>query len=67
MTLFRAETERYDIVGFSMVTAKSLASGTGFYDSIVLGESKLAGERLPGPDVVFFRGESIRRSMRDKV
>ena len=29
ITLIRAETERYDIVRFSKVTAKSLASGTG--------------------------------------
>ena len=28
--LIRAETERYDIVPFSMVTTKSLASGTGW-------------------------------------
>ena len=27
MTLIRAETERYDIVGFSKVTSKSLTSG----------------------------------------
>ena len=29
ITLIRAETERYDIVLFSKVTTKSLASGTG--------------------------------------
>ena len=29
MSLIRAETERHDIVGFSKVTTKSLASGTG--------------------------------------
>ena len=29
ITLIRAETERYDIVRFSKVTTKSLASGTG--------------------------------------
>ena len=29
ITLSRAETERYDIVRFSKVTTKSLASGTG--------------------------------------
>ena len=30
ITLIRAETDRYDIVRFSKVTTKSLASGTGF-------------------------------------
>ena len=30
ITLIRAETQRYDIVRFSKVTTKSLASGTGF-------------------------------------
>ena len=30
ITLIRAETGRYDIVRFSKVTTKSLASGTGF-------------------------------------
>ena len=44
ITLIRAETERYDIVRFSKVTTKSLASGTGSYESIELGESKIAGE-----------------------
>ena len=29
MTLIRGETEMYDVVGFSKVTTKSLASGTG--------------------------------------
>ena len=29
MTLIRAEAERYDIAGFSKVTTKSLAPGTG--------------------------------------
>ena len=33
ITLIRAETERYDIVRFSKVTTKSLASGTGSYES----------------------------------
>ena len=45
ITLIRAETERYDIVGFSKVTAKSLASGTGSKESNKLGRSKNAGER----------------------
>ena len=45
MSLIRAETERSDIVGFSKVTTKSLASGTGSYESSELGESKLAGQR----------------------
>ena len=49
VTLIGAETERYDIVGFSKVTTKSLASGTGSYESIELGESKIAGELWPGP------------------
>ena len=44
MTLIRAETERYNIGGFSKVTTTSLASGTGFKESNELGESKLAGE-----------------------
>ena len=44
-TLIRAETESYDIVGFSKVTAKSLASKTSSQVSNELGESKLAGER----------------------
>ena len=30
VTLIRAETERYDIVRFSKVTTKPLASGTGY-------------------------------------
>ena len=44
MTLIRAEAERYDIAGFSKVTAKSLASGTGSQESNELGESKLAAD-----------------------
>ena len=44
MTLIRAETEWYDIVGFFKMTTKSLASGTGSKDLIELGETKLAGE-----------------------
>ena len=44
ITLIRAETERYDIVRFSKVTTKSLASGTGSSESNELGESKIAGE-----------------------
>ena len=44
MTLIRAETERFDIVGFSKVTSKPLASGTGSQQSNKLGESKLLGE-----------------------
>ena len=44
ITLIRAETERYDIVRFSKVTTKSLASGTGSSGSNELGESKIAGE-----------------------
>ena len=35
--LIRAETERYDIVRFSKVTTKSLASGTGSEESNELG------------------------------
>ena len=34
----------YDIVRFSKVTIKSLASGTGSYESNELGESKIAVE-----------------------
>ena len=44
ITLIRAETERYGIVRFSKVTTKSLASGTGSYESNELDESKLASE-----------------------
>ena len=44
ITLIRAETERYDIVRFSKVTTKSLASGTGSQESNELGASKIAGE-----------------------
>ena len=44
MTLIRAQTERYDIVSFSKVTSKPLASGTGSQHSNKLGESKLLGE-----------------------
>ena len=44
ITLIRAETERYDIVRFSKVTTKSLASGTGSLESNELGASKIAGE-----------------------
>ena len=44
ITLIRAETERYDIVRFSKVTTKSLASGTGSYESNELDESKRASE-----------------------
>ena len=42
--LIRAETERYDIVHFSKMTAKSLASGTGYWESNELGESNTADE-----------------------
>ena len=44
--MIRAEIQRYDIVRFSKVTTKSLASGTGFSESNwnLLGESKIAGE-----------------------
>ena len=45
MSLIRAETERCDIVGFSKVTTKSLASGTGSLESNEVGESKIAGQR----------------------
>ena len=38
ITLIRDETERYDIVRISKVTTKSLASGTGSYESNELGE-----------------------------
>ena len=44
ITLIQAETERYDIVRFSKVATKSLASGTGSSESNELGESKIAGE-----------------------
>ena len=44
ITLIWAETERYDTVRFSKETTKSLGSGTGFYWSNTLGESKIAGE-----------------------
>ena len=44
ITLIRAETERYDIVRFSKVTTKSLASGIGSLGSNELGESKIGGE-----------------------
>ena len=44
ITLIRAETERYDIVRFSKMTAKSLASGTGYWESNELGESNIADE-----------------------
>ena len=36
--LIRAETERYDIVRFSKLTTKSLASGTGSEESNELGD-----------------------------
>ena len=45
MSLIRAETEMCDIVGFSKVTTKSLASETGSQESNELGESELAGKR----------------------
>ena len=41
ITLIRDETERYDIVRFSKVTTKSLASGAGSLESNKLGEAKL--------------------------
>ena len=44
MTLIRAETERYDIAGFSKVTTESLASVAGSQESSELGESKLAAD-----------------------
>ena len=44
ITLIRAETERYGIVHLSKVTTKSLASGTGSWDSNELGESNMASE-----------------------
>ena len=44
ITLIRAETERDGIVRSSKVTTKSLASGTGSYESNELDESKLASE-----------------------
>ena len=44
ITLIRAETERYDVVRFSKVTTKSLASGIGSQESNELGESKIGGE-----------------------
>ena len=44
ITLIRAETERYGIVRFSKVTTKSLASGTGPWESHELGESNMASE-----------------------
>ena len=44
MSLIRAETERCDIVSFSKVTTKSLASGTGSWESTELGVSKVAGQ-----------------------
>ena len=44
ITLIRAETERYGIVHFSKVTTKSLASGTGSWESHELGESNMASE-----------------------
>ena len=56
ITLTRAETERYDIVLFSEVTTKSLASGTGSKESNELGENKIAGELIlcPGPRDFFW-------------
>ena len=45
MSLMRADIERCDIVSFSKVTTKSLASGTGSWESNELGESKVAGQR----------------------
>ena len=47
--MIRAETERYDIVRFSKVITKSLATGTGSQESNELGESKISGELWPGP------------------
>ena len=44
ITLIRAETERYDIVRFSKMTAKSLASETGYWESNELGENNIADE-----------------------
>ena len=44
MTLIWAETDSFDILGFSKVTSKPLASGTGSQQSNELGESKLLGE-----------------------
>ena len=40
----RKKTERYDIVRFSKVTTKSLASETGSQELNELGESKIAEE-----------------------
>ena len=45
MSLTRAETERCEIAGFSKVTTKALASGTGSQESNEVGESKIAGQR----------------------
>ena len=42
--MIQAETERYDIVRFSKVTTKSLATGIGSQESNELGESKISGE-----------------------
>ena len=42
--LIQAETERYHIVRFSKMTAKSLASGAGYWESNELGESNTADE-----------------------
>ena len=50
ITQIRAETERYDIVSFSKVTTKSLASGTGPYLSNESGESKITGNFDQGQD-----------------
>ena len=46
ITLIRAETERNDIVRFSKETTnfKVLASGTGFKELNLLGESNISGE-----------------------
>ena len=42
--MIRAERERYDIVRFSKVTTKFLASGIGSQESNELGDSKISGE-----------------------
>ena len=64
VTLTRAETARYDIVRFSKLTTKSLASGTGSWESNELGESKIASELCPRPRLFFWcenKAKVIRR------
>ena len=56
MTLIRAETKRYDIVGFSKVTSKSLTSGQVLRSQMnwVRANLQMNVNVEPGHDLVLF-------------